>query len=103
MSELSLFDGFVSPVMEHTIAAFKVAAVPSVIWRKYKLLEKVVVATGALALSLVQVAVGEPVKSDGKPMTEINATALMESFPVKLTVKVVATDFTLLLKTMEAV
>ena len=56
-----------------------------------------------MALSLVQVAVGEPVKSEGKPMTEINATALMEFVPVKLTVKVVATDFTLLLKTMEAV
>ena len=93
-------DGVVSPVTEHTIAAFKVAAVPSVIWRRPP--EKVVVATGALALALVQVAVGEPEKN-GKPMTEINVALLAESVPVKLTVKDVATDFTLLLKTIEAV
>ena len=43
------------------------------IWRRPP--EKVVVATGALALALVQVAVGVPV-NDGKPVTEINATAM---------------------------
>jgi hypothetical protein len=85
-------DGVVSPVTEHTIAAFKAAAVPSVIWRRPP--EKVVVATGALALALVQVAVGEP-ENDGKPVREINAALLVESIPVKLTVKVVATDTTL--------
>jgi hypothetical protein len=53
-----------------------------------------VVATGALALALVQVAVGEP-ENSGKPVREINAALLMESIPVKLTVKVVATDTTL--------
>ena len=92
-------DGVVSPVTEHTIAAFKAAAVPSVIWRRPP--EKVVVATGALALALVQVAVGEP-ENDGKPVREINAAVLMESVPVKLTVKVVATDITLLLSAIEA-
>ena len=92
-------DGVVSPVTEHTIAAFKAAAVPSVIWRRPP--EKVVVATGALALALVQVAVGEP-ENDGKPVTEINATVLRASIPVKLTVKVVATDITMLLNSIKA-
>ena len=92
-------DGFVSPVTEHTIAAFKVAAVPSVIWRVAT--EKVVVATGALVVALVQVAVGGPV-NDGKPVTEIKATAFVASVPVKLTVKVAAADCTLLLNAVEA-
>ena len=84
-------DGFVSPVTEHTIAAFKVAAVPSVIWRM-SLEVNVVVVTAILTVALVQVAVGEPVNDKYKPVTEINATVLMASIPVKLTVKVVATD-----------
>ena len=92
-------DGVVSPVTEHTISAFKVAAVPSVIWRVAT--EKVVVATGALVVALVQAAVGEPV-NDGKPVTEIKATVLTASVPVKLTVKVVATCPTLLLNAIEA-
>ena len=65
---------------------------PSVIWRRPP--EKVVVATGALALALVQVAVGVPV-NDGKPVTEINATVWRASIPVNLTVKIAAADATL--------
>ena len=93
-------NGFVSPVTEHTIAAFIVAAVPSVIWRRPA--EKVVVVTAILAVALVQVAVGVPV-NDGKPVTEIKATGLAASVPVKLTVSVAATDATLLLNAVEAV
>ncbi len=89
-----------SPVTEHTIAAFIVAAVPSVIWRYRP--SKVVVVTAILVVALVQVAVGVPV-NDGKPMTEIKATGLVASVPVKLTVSVAATDATLLLNAVEAV
>jgi hypothetical protein len=92
-------NGFVSPVTEHTIAAFKVAAVPSVIWRRPA--EKVVVVTAALTVALVQVAVGVPV-NDGKPVTEIKATGLTASVPVKLTVNVAATDTTLLLNSIRS-
>jgi len=53
-----------SPVTEHTTAAFKVAAVASVIWRRPA--EKVVDVTGALTVAFVQVAVGVPVNV-GKP------------------------------------
>ena len=74
-------DGVVSPVTEHTIAAFKVAAVPSVIWRRPA--EKVVVVTAILAVALVQVAVGVPV-NDGKPVTEIKATVLTACIPVNV-------------------
>ena len=93
-------DGLLSPVMEHTIAAFKVAAVTSVIWRRPA--EKVVDATGALTVALVQVAVGVPANV-GKPVTEIKATVFVASVPVKLTVKVAAADCTLLLNAVEAV
>ena len=93
-------DGLLSPVTEHTTAAFKVAAVVSVISRRPA--AKVVVDTGALALALVQVAVGVPVNV-GKPVTEIKATAFVASVPVKLTVKVAAADCTLLLNAVEAV
>ena len=93
-------DGLLSPVTEHTIAAFKVAAVTSVIWRRPA--EKVVDVTGALTVALVQVAVGVPVNV-GKPVTEIKATAFVASVPVKLTVKVAAADCTLLLNAVEAV
>ena len=92
-------DGLLSPVTEHTIAAFKVAAVVSVIWRRPA--EKVVDVTGALTPPLVQVAVGLPVNV-GKPVTEIKAPTV-DDLPVKLTVKVAAADFTLLLNAREAV
>ena len=92
-------DGLLSPVTEHTTATFKAAAVVSVIWRRPA--EKVVVDTGALVLALVQVAVGFPVNV-GKPVTEIKAP-LVDDLPVKLTVKVAAADFTLLLNAREAV
>ena len=88
-----------SPVTEHTIVAFKVAAVPSVICRTPA--EKAVAATGALAVALVQVAVGVPV-NNGKPETEIKATALTAFTAVKFMVKVVAADATLLLNAVEA-
>ena len=91
--------GFVSPVTAQTIAAFKVAAVVSVIWRRPA--AKVVVDTGALVPALVQVATGVPVNV-GKPVTEIKATAFVASPPVKLTVKVAATDTTLLFNAVEA-
>ncbi len=93
-------DGLLSPVTEHTIAAFKAAAVASVIWRRPE--EKVVDVTGALEPPFVQVAVGVPVNV-GKPVTEIKATPFVASVPVKLTVKVAAADFTLLLNAVEAV
>ena len=93
-------DGLLSPVTEHTTAAFKAAAVASVIWRRPA--EKVVDATGALTVALVQVAVGVPANA-GKPVTEIKATAFVASVPVKLTVKVAAADCTLLLNAVEAV
>ena len=93
-------DGLLSPVTEHTTAAFKAAAVVSVIWRRPA--EKVVVCTGALRVALVQVAVGVPANV-GKPVTEIKATAFVASVPVKLTVKVAAADCTLLLNAVEAV
>ena len=93
-------DGLPSPVTEHTIAAFKVAAVVSVIWRRPA--EKVVDATGALRVALVQVAVGVPANV-GKPVTEIKVTAFVASVPVKLTVKIAAADCTLLLNAVEAV
>ena len=92
-------DGLLSPVTEHTTAAFKAAAVASVIWRRPE--EKVVDVTGALTVALVQVAVGVPVNV-GKPVTEIKAP-LVDDLPVKLTVKVAAADFTLLLNAVEAV
>ena len=92
-------DGLLSPVTEHTTAAFKVAAVASVIWRRPA--EKVVDVTGASALAKVQVAVGFPVNV-GKPVTEIKAP-LVDDLPVKLTVKVAAADCTLLLNAVEAV
>jgi hypothetical protein len=92
-------DGLMSPVTEHTIAAFKVAAVASVIWRRPE--EKVVDVTGALTVAFVQVAVGLPVNV-GKPVTEIKAPAVVD-LPVKLMVKVAAADFTLLLNVVEAV
>ena len=91
--------GFVSPVTAQTIAAFKVAAVVSVIWRRPA--EKVVPDTGALVPALVQVAVGVPVNV-GKPVTEIKATAFVASLPVKLTVKVEETDTTWLTNAVEA-
>ena len=93
-------DGLLSPVTEHSIAAFKAAAVVSVIRRRSP--EKVVDVTGALTVALVQVAVGVPVNV-GKPVTEIKATAFVASVPVKLTVKVAAADCTLLLNAVEAV
>ena len=93
-------DGLLSPVTEHTTAAFKAAAVVSVIWRRPA--EKVVVVTGALEPPFVQVAVGVPANV-GKPVTEIKATAFVASVPVKLTVKVAAADCTLLLNAVEAV
>ena len=89
-----------SPVTMQTIAAFKVAAVVSVIWRRPA--EKVVPDTGASPPAFVQVAAGVPVNV-GKPVTEIKATAFVASVPVKLTVKVAAADFTLLLNAVEAV
>jgi len=93
-------DGLLSPVTEHTIAAFKVAAALSVIWRRPA--EKVVDDTVSLTPPLVQVAVGDPVNV-GKPVTEIKATWFVVSVPVKLTVKVAAADCTLLLDAREAV
>ena len=90
-----------SPVTEHTTAAFKTAAVPSVISRPLAA-ENVVVATGAFTVALVQVAVGDPVNV-GKPVIEIKATLFVASVPVKLTVKVAATDATLLVNAVEAV
>jgi len=93
-------DGLLSTVTEHTIAAFKVAGVVSVIWRRPA--EKVVDDTGSLLPPLVQVAVGLPVNV-GKPVTEIKATLFAASVPVKLTVKVAAADCTLLLNVVEAV
>ncbi len=92
-------DGLMSPVTEHTTATFKAAAVVSVISRRPA--AKVVDATGALTVALVQVAVGLPVNV-GKPVTEIKAP-LVDDLPVKLTVKVAAADFTLLLNAREAV
>ena len=92
-------DGLLSPVTEHTTATFKAAAVVSVIWRRPA--EKVVDATGALRVAFVQIAVGVPVNV-GKPVTEIKAP-LVDDLPVKLTVKVAAADFTLLLNAREAV
>ena len=92
--------GFVSPVTAQTIAAFKVAAVVSVIWRTPA--AKVVAVTGALVPAFVQVAAGVPVNV-GKPVTEIKATLFVASVPVKLTVKVAATDATLLVNAVEAV
>ena len=92
-------DGLLSPVTEHTTAAFKAAAVVSVIRRRP--VEKVVDVTGALTVAIVQVAVGVPVNV-GKPVTEIKAPAV-DDLPVKLTVKVAAADFTLLLNAREAV
>ena len=92
-------DGLLSPVTEHTTAAFKVAAVASVIWRRPE--EKVVDVTGALTVAKVQVAVGVPVNV-GKPVTEIKAPTV-DDLPVKLTVKVAAADCTLLLNAREAV
>ena len=94
-------DGFVSPVTTHTTAAFNAAAVLSVISRPLEA-ENVVVATGAFTVALVQVAVGVPVNV-GKPVTEIKATLFVASVPVKLTVKVAATDATLLVNAVEAV
>ena len=91
--------GFVSPVTAQTIAAFKVAAVVSVIWRRPE--AKVVVVTGALVPDFMQTATGVPVNA-GKPVTEIKATAFVASLPVKLTVKVAATDTTLLFNAVEA-
>ena len=91
--------GFVSPVTAQTIAVFKVAKVVSVIWRTPA--AKVVAVTGALVPAFVQVAAGVPVNV-GKPVTEIKATAFVASLPVKLTVKVAATDTTLLFNAMEA-
>ena len=94
-------DGFVSPVTMHTTAAFKAAAVASVIWRVLEpKLGTVVVDTGASAPAFVQVAAGVPVNV-GKPVTEIKAT-FVASAPVKLTVKVATADFTLLLNAVEA-
>jgi len=93
-------DGLLSPVTEHTIAAFKVAALLSVIWRRPA--EKVVDDTVSPTPPLVQVAVGDPVNV-GKPVTEIKATLFAASVPVKLTVKVAAADCALLLDAREAV
>ena len=93
--------GFVSPVTMHSTAApFKAVAVPSVIWRRPA--EKAVLVTGASLPPFLQVAAGFAPVNDGKPVTEIKATAV-ESTPVKLTVKVAATDFTLMLNAVEAV
>jgi len=92
-------DGLLSPVTEHTTATFKAAAVASVIRRRPA--EKVVDVTGALTVAKVQVAVGVPVNV-GKPVTEIKAPEV-DDLPVKLTVKVAAADFTLLLNAREAV
>ena len=94
-------DGFVSPVTTQETEAFKAAAVVSVISRPLEA-ENVVFVTGAFTLFRVQVAVGVPV-NDGKPVTEIKATGLTASVPVKLTVNVAATDATLLLNAVEAV
>jgi hypothetical protein len=94
-------DGFVSPVTTQETAAFKAAAVVSVISRPLAA-ENVVAVTGAFTLFRVQVAVGVPVNV-GKPVTEIKATLFVASVPVKLTVKVAATDATLLVNAVEAV
>ena len=96
----AVVDGLLSPVTEHTTAASKVAAALSVIWRRPA--EKVVPDTDTPEPPFVQVAVGLPVNV-GKPVTDIKATAFAESVPVKLTVKVAAADFTLLLNAVEAV
>ena len=93
-------DGLLSPVTEHTTAAFKAAAVVSVIWRRPE--AKVVVVTGALAPAFVQVATGVEPVNVGKPVTEIKATGFVASIPEKLTVKVAATDTTLLFNAVEA-
>jgi hypothetical protein len=93
-------DGFVSAVTEQTTAAFKIAGVVSVIWRTPP--AKAVVDTGALTVALVQVATGDP-PNDGKPVTEIKATLLVESAPVKLMVTVDAALITTLLSAIEAV
>ena len=71
----------------------------SVIWRTPA--ANVVVATGALVPAFVQVAAGVPVNV-GKPVTEIKATGFVASVPEKLTVKVAATDTTLLFNAVEA-
>ena len=93
-------DGIVSPVTTQETEALKAAAVVSVISRPLEA-ENVVVATGAFTVALVQVAVGVPVNV-GKPVTEIKATAFVPSVPVKATVKVAATDTTLLFNAVEA-
>ena len=92
--------GFVSPVTAQLIAAFKVVAVVSVIWRRPA--AKVVPDTAALAPPFVQTATGVEPVNVGKPVTEIKATAFVASLPVKLTVKVAATDTTLLFNAVEA-
>ncbi len=96
-------DGFVSPITEHTTAAFKVEAVLSVISRSPLSVENVVLATGALRPALVQVAAGDNPVKPHKASIEIKLTALLASVPVKLTVKVTATDTTLLLNAVDAV